>query len=109
MSDPEHDSADNLTLILGESFRFSPSPEPGLELVDILVNATRRALSGSLDDRGWGAIPTLMVHRPYQYIGVCGLTENIYTTERPYFPVLSQFKTGGKSMLTRRFLDAAKQ
>jgi hypothetical protein len=109
VDDPENDSATNLRLILEESFRFSSDPDPGLELVDILVNATRRALNGSLEAHGWSAIPTLMVHRPHQYIGVSGLAEDVYATPRPYLPVLSHFKTGGKSMLTRRFLDAAKR
>jgi hypothetical protein len=36
----------NLGLVLSESLRFSKEPEPGLELVDILTNATRRALRG---------------------------------------------------------------
>ena len=109
VDDPEHDNADNLRMILGESFRFSSDPEPGLELVDILVTATRRALSGNLEALGWSAIPSLMVHRKHQYISVSGLAEDVYTTPRPYFPVLSHFTTGGKNMLTRRFLDAAKQ
>jgi hypothetical protein len=38
----------DLGKILSESLRFSFDPEPGLELVDILTNATRRALRGSL-------------------------------------------------------------
>lgn len=109
VDDPEHDNADNLRMILGESFRFSSDPEPGLELVDILVNATRRALSGNLEALGWSAIPSLMVHRKHQYISVSGLAEDAYAAPRPYFPVLTHFTTGGKNMLTRRFLDAAKQ
>jgi len=48
---PYRDAID-LMQIMGESFRFSGKPEPGLELVDILTNATRRALVGHLDESG---------------------------------------------------------
>jgi hypothetical protein len=41
------DRATNIKAIIGESFRFSSDAEPGLELVDIVTNATRRALKGS--------------------------------------------------------------
>jgi hypothetical protein len=45
-------------LLLGD-LRFSSAVEPGLELVDIIVNATRRALVGALGEAGWCGIPAV--------------------------------------------------
>src|SRR3546814_2431126 len=42
-NDPSHDAAD-VRMLLTEHFRFSSKCEAGLELVDVLTNATRRAL-----------------------------------------------------------------
>jgi hypothetical protein len=46
--------------VLSESLRFSTDPEPGRELVDILTNATRRALRGNRQPEGWREIPKLL-------------------------------------------------
>jgi len=54
--------------LLLEDIRFCSAPEPGLELVDIVVNATRRVLLGSLGEAGWRGIPRLMIHRTEPYI-----------------------------------------
>ena len=43
-----------LGLVMKESFTFSSEATPGLELVDIVTNATRRALRGNLQQKGWG-------------------------------------------------------
>lgn len=56
------------TKLLLANVRFSAAAEPGLELADIIVNATRRALAGSLGEAGWRGIPQLMIHRPEPYI-----------------------------------------
>lgn len=60
--------------IMTESFRFSSDAEPGLELVDIVTNATRRALQGSLGRDGWSGIPRLMIHQRGQYINLISLS-----------------------------------
>jgi hypothetical protein len=103
VADPERDDAFSLTMLLKEHFRFSAQPEPGLELVDILANATRRALVGSLDIRGWKGLPCLMIHRKHQYIEVSTFGDSMKNRTRPYFPVLAHFMTGGKRMLAPRF------
>jgi hypothetical protein len=75
-----------------------------MELVDILVSAVKRALTGSLYKSGWNDLRRLMVHRKHQYIEMVTLTDGIMRGKsRPYFPVLEHFKTGGKSMLAPRF------
>ena len=53
------ESGVDLNLLLA-NLRFSFLSEAGLELVDILVNAIRRALVGNLARKGWGGIPGLM-------------------------------------------------
>ena len=54
------------TKLLLAGVRFSAAAEPGLELVDIVVNATRRALVGTLGEAGWSGIPQLMIHRLHE-------------------------------------------
>lgn len=94
----------DLRKIITESFRFSSDPEPGLELADIVVNATRRALAGNLDIAGWGDIRRLMIHRAQHYIQVVALRGARHRRERPpYMPVLRHFSEGGKDMLAPRF------
>lgn len=43
----------NLRKMITEIFRFSSDPEQGLELADIVVNATRQAMIGNLGMPGW--------------------------------------------------------
>lgn len=86
--------------ILGESFKFSPSGNRGIELVDIVVNATRRALNGNLQPKGWARIPELMIHRKGPYISLTSLQDDpdpnrVY----PYQEALMAFGKGGRTML----------
>jgi hypothetical protein len=93
----------NLGLVLSENLRFSTDPEPGLELVDILTNATRRALRGHLQPDGWREIPTIMINRKPQNIHLLSLDEGIPETARlPYGRVVRAFDVGAKSILTAR-------
>jgi hypothetical protein len=91
----------NLGLVLSESLRFSTDPEPGLELVDILTNATRRALRGNLQPEGWREIPTVMVNRNPHNMHLLSLDDSVPDTARlPYGRVVKAFDIGAKSMLT---------
>jgi hypothetical protein len=86
--------------ILSESFRFSSKPEYGLELVDILTNATRRALNGNLTKSGWGNIPRLMIHEGRHYIRMLALMKREPPdAPYPYMPVLRDFTKVGRNML----------
>jgi hypothetical protein len=60
---PNEPPAIDITKIMTENFRFSTQAEAGLELADIVTNATRRAFSGNLQERGWWNIPTIMIGR----------------------------------------------
>jgi hypothetical protein len=91
----------NLGLVLSESLRFSTDPEPGLELVDILTNATRRALRGNLQPEGWREIPTIIVNRKPHNIHLLSLDDAIPETAKlPYGRVVKAFDIAAKSMLT---------
>lgn len=85
--------------IMTENFRFSSDPEPGLEMVDILTNATRRALVGNLGKEGWANIPRLMIHRNNHYIQFIHLADTPKDHHYPYMNVLNHFSQGGKEIL----------
>jgi hypothetical protein len=90
-----------------KDLRFSAVAETGLELVDILVTATRRALVGNLQYAGWQNIRRLMIHRPEPYIGLIALGERDIIGDAPYHDVVQHFSTGGKPMLTAAVLRKA--
>ena len=108
----ETEQGTNLSLLLAD-LRFSTAVEPGLELVDIVVNATRRALVASLGEPGWRSIPRLMVHRKESYIQfiiLSALTSESGDLFRraPYGKIVRQFfSSGGRLMLAPRFIRAA--
>jgi hypothetical protein len=98
---PGAETAVDLKLIMKESFRFSSDPEPGLELVDIVTNAIRRALIGNLGRDGWAGVPRLMIHTRDQYLNVITLSDVTEPPRRPYADMLvTDFRRGGRSLLT---------
>ena len=99
---PDVEDGIDLKLLMKESFRFSSDPEPGLELVDIVTNATRRALMGNLGRDGWLDIPRLMIHTAQdQYLKMLTLTIAGAGPRRPYAKLLAtDFRRNGRSLLT---------
>lgn len=91
----------DLKMIMTESFRFSSDAEFGLELVDIVTTAVRRAMVGNLQHAGWKDIPSLMIHRKNQALRVITLHERDHSPgySLPYYPVLEAFIKGGRSMI----------
>ena len=91
----------DLGKLLRECTRFSPDPEPGLEMVDIVTNAARRALVGNLQESGWRDIPRLMIHQKqcYLHMLLVGATEEV-RVRLPYAHVLKRFEVQGRSMMT---------
>lgn len=90
----------SLSLLMSD-LSFSNGPDIGLELVDVVANAVRRALTGNLQRPGWAGIPKLMIHRRNQYIDVIHLEGAASTPHhRDYETVLRHFLSGGRSMLT---------
>jgi hypothetical protein len=100
----------DLSLLL-KDLRFSSNNEFGLELVDILTNAVRRAFVGNLGIEGWGGIVQTMIHRKQHYITLIRLDGvSRPPDEQPYYAhVVRHFWSGGKQMLTRNNLRLAKE
>lgn len=97
-----HEVGLSLNLLLDESFKFSSTNDYGLELADIVINATRRALKGNLAPDGWREIPKLMIHRHGQYIKLRCISRSVKPVGLPYGRLLTtDFATGGRDMLTK--------
>jgi hypothetical protein len=88
-----------------DEIEFSPAPLIGLEIVDVLTNALRRALAGRLDERGWGRIAGVMIHRQPPYVHPVGFGENPCLVEPSVAAVLRRLAAGGRSMLTSAVLE----
>jgi hypothetical protein len=98
------DKGIDLKLLL-KDIRFSPINETGLEFVDILTNAVRRALTGNLQRQGWQNIHKVMVHRnegPYIQFILFRDGEDVMKRAAYGKVVHDGFSTGGKAMLTAR-------
>jgi hypothetical protein len=88
-----------LTPLLAE-ITFSADAEPGLELVDVLTNAVRRALTGRLGPRGWQGIAGLMIHRREPtYVHAVGFGLERLVADAEVRNVLRLLGRCGRSML----------
>jgi hypothetical protein len=88
---------------LGNAFaeiEFQPDPLAGLEVVDVLTNAIRRALIGRLGVRGWEGISGIMIDRGVPYVHMAGFANDRRPVAEPAASVLRQLSTGGRSMMT---------
>jgi hypothetical protein len=84
---------------------FVSETTPGLELVDIVTNAVRRALRDSLRRDGWLPIRTLMIHRREQYVQVISLARSDLVLPPRAIRVLGEFFKGGRNLFAPRFAD----
>jgi hypothetical protein len=100
----QDDVAWNTRLILEEDLRCTCDATPGLELVDILVNAVRRALVGNLKSEGFGSIASLMMTDRRKCLHLLALSKEKQGRQKsPYDPIiLKYFKKGGRSILLPR-------
>lgn len=86
--------------LLEGSLKFSPASSKGLELVDIVTNATSRALKGNLQQNGWNRIPELMLAKGRQYISLVNFQDDpVPGRQYPYQPILEAFGKGGRVMV----------
>ncbi|MEN9856400.1 MAG: hypothetical protein RLZZ157_1526 [Pseudomonadota bacterium] len=100
-TDLSSDEGFSLNLLLGEDFCFSSGNDFGLELVDILTNATRRALKGNLKQEGWQDIPKLMIARNTPYLKFSTFGNSTRVKNLPYRRIVTgQFAKNGRPMLT---------
>lgn len=94
----------DLGSLLRDNFRFSSKAELGLELVDIVTNAFRRAFNGNLKAAGYARLPELMIHRKGGPVVMKTFSPEVSCEKNiPYFKLLSgSFSRGGRSMLTAK-------
>jgi hypothetical protein len=88
----------NIRLVLMEHFEFSTAIDPGLELVDVLVNAVRRALLGNLGPEGFRGIASLILDRRRKRGCLIPLTD-AKAEAPPYASTLSKYFEHGKRPL----------
>lgn len=107
--DGEAEKGTSLKLLL-KNMTFSSEVLPGLEFVDILTNAVRRALTGNLQRGGWQNIHRLMMHEngsPYLSFVVFHEGEDIIR-DAPYANTVHEgFSKDGRLMLTKHNLRMA--
>jgi hypothetical protein len=88
----------NIGLILKE-FKFDSGVNYGLEMVDVLTNATRRGLSGNLGEEGWRYISKLIPKmRDKHGVQMLSFTEE-ETTNVPYAGVINKLDRYSKRLL----------
>jgi hypothetical protein len=106
--DEKGEKGTSLKLLL-KDLRFSSKAEPGLEFVDILTNAVRRALSGNLKKEGWQNIHRLMIHRNEPYISFVVFHEGTGVVHAASYTniVHEGFSRDGRLMLTKRNMGLA--
>ena len=96
--------ATSLKLLL-KDLTFSAEVQYGLELVDIVTNAVRRALIGNLQKEGWQNIHRLMIHQndvPYISFVVFGEGADVIHVPAYSNVVHEGFSKDGRLMLTKR-------
>jgi hypothetical protein len=90
---------------LMKDMRFAQSQdEAGLQLVDILCNACRRALNGNLDPQGWERLGSLMVeaqkgHQEIEIVDLCNRAGMSAYRGLPYAEVIIAIQSLTKAML----------
>jgi hypothetical protein len=89
----------NLGLIL-KNIKFDSSANFGLEMVDVLTNAIRRALSGNLREEGWYSISKLIpkMREKHQVQMLCFADEGA-TRSVPYARVIRKLDRYSKRLL----------
>jgi hypothetical protein len=103
--------ATKLELILGKNFKFQDSKDNvGLQMADILANATQRALNGRLQRAGWGEIGSLMILQnpePLQTIKFNNEDRKVKSVmvTTPFYGVIKTYKSKAKPMWLDRPLD----
>lgn len=90
--------------LLLKHVRFSSDIDMGLELIDILCNATRRTLRRELDRAGWINFHKLMIDRNESYIKFPIFQAGPDVVQNAaYGAIVNEgFRRGGRSMFTRR-------
>jgi hypothetical protein len=109
VTDPDGESGTSLKLLL-KDIRFWSDIQAGLEFVDVLSNAVRRALTSKLQKEGWQNIHRLMIHENNKTcIQFVLFQEGGDVVHKPSYAdvVHHGFTNGGRPMLTKKNMDLA--
>lgn len=90
-------------------FNFSSEINYGLELVDILTNSVRRALSGNLQKEGWKDLAELIIHRKDGIPLTVFSEKKSFSGNPSYSSIFHKICSGRKNMLTRRISTLVNQ
>lgn len=96
----------DLSMILGESFKFEDSKkDKGLQLVDVIANGIQRALNNKLQEKGWREIGSLMISKnpyPMEFIRFNTNSEAVRTesVRSPFYHVVETLKQESKMLWT---------
>jgi len=93
--------------VLSEHRSFKSSKKNlGLQLVDIVVNAIRRALHGNLQVNGWGDLGRLMVssEKGKNAMQMIALHNDVVPKPMPYGGIIKHFDKLSKPMLDTEFI-----
>ena len=102
----EDKSVLNIGAIVTKNISFRSETDFGLELVDILTNAARRALIGHLQEEGWINLSSLIVRENDRHrisLGTMGKDTPRADGTAPYAHVIRALDQGGRNMLSRKF------
>jgi len=109
VTEPGGERGTSLKLLL-KDIRFCSDIQAGLEFVDVLSNAVRRALTNSLKKEGWQNIHRLMIHENDKtYVELVLFQEGGDMVHEPSYGdvIRDGFTKGGRLMLTKRNMDLA--
>ncbi len=96
----------DLALLLSD-VSFQSTAVFGLEWVDVLTNATRRALAGNLGPAGWRNLSRLVIHRRGSYINLITLGIGSPPVPASYERIVMLLSENGRSLLSPAFLRQA--
>jgi hypothetical protein len=90
----------NIGLVLRD-LTFESDVNYGLEMIDVLTNAIRRALNGHLEEAGWGSISKLIpkIREPHR-VNIFSFAKPI-TTEVGYASVINKLDRYGRPLVPR--------
>ena len=109
--DKQFDAFD-IKKVLSEHRSFESSQKNlGLQLVDIIVNAIRRALHGNLQISGWGALGKLMVspEKGNNAVQMIALHNELIPKLMPYGDIISHFDKLSKYIINEEFFKNLEQ
>lgn len=101
-ADTEDEDSGHDMLKIFSNLTFKSEIDHGLELVDIVTNTLRRALSGNLQEIGWQGLPDLVIRRKeesFQFMVFSGKSDFV-KNKVPYKKTYNKLCYGRKPMIS---------